>query len=1097
MQHSGEQHTKIPLTRSTENLRMPDQEEDKRGPTLAGDLPQKLEIGNANDLWDYEEILEILGFGKVQWILLLVSGLLTMTSMSAVLSVGIIGIASQCEFDITQRERGIMMASCVTGVVISTYFWGCMSDVWGRRTVLLWSMFVSNFLQLVIMFVTNIWLYNIINLALGISLGGILGAMYPYLSEFNTARYRAIVINYSTMFVSVTVMFVPAISWLVLSYNWSFEISDSFTFKPWRLIILLSMLPGFIGALVLLPFPESPKLLLAHDKQEEALNALYWISKYNTGKSLEVMLKTSKIYLKTEELADADLLTMGSGFSVITKIWKATVPLFHKPHGTNVTLAVLAFLGIMFCSSGMQVWFPEIVNRSVGGSVWGNSSTLCEILDESYRRDRLNVTDEASDISLVCDDTISPKTYINNMIMGLAFLVGFSIQGMLLRPLGRKNVLIGGILIGALCGILFNIITNTTGILVLLCLCILLPGLGVSVMCGVIVDLVPTHFRGKAVSLGFTLGRIGTIVATNLFAAMLQPYCAGIFSIITCVLFVCAGINTARKVMQFSDDQQSRSASSREGLQQAVVVGGSGDKVVEGGSGDLQQKLEAGAVSNVWDYEEILNILGFGKTQWILLLISGLLTMTSMAAQLSVGIIAISSQCEFDMSQSEKGVMMAACVTGIVLSTYIWGYISDVWGRHTVLIWSTFVTVVLQFITMFVTNIWLFNFINLIMGISLGGISGVLYPYLSEFNTVKYRAVVINYSTMFVSITAIYVPAISWLVLSSDWSFGITETFVFKPWRLIILFSLLPGLIGGLLLLSFPESPKLLLAHEKEREALKALNWISQYNKGSDLVSVLKSSSISLKTEELADADLLTMGRGCSIITNIWKSTVPLFYKPHGLNVTLAVLALFGMMFASNGMQIWFPEIVNRSAGGLQSGESATVCEILNESYGRERLNGTSLEGMTSEICDDTISTKTYIDNIIMGVAFLVGFSIQGTLLNPLGRKNVLIAALAVGAFCGILLHVVTSTTGVLVLFCLYILLPGLSISIMCGAMVDLVPTHLRGKAVSLGLTLGRLGVIVASNLIAGMLEPYCNGLFGIVTCTILVCGCLVYFLPI
>ncbi|XP_046811918.1 uncharacterized protein LOC111688696, partial [Lucilia cuprina] len=325
-----------------------------------------------------------------------------------------------------------------------------MSDVWGRRTVLLWSMFVSNFLQLVIMFVTNIWLYNIINLALGISLGGILGAMYPYLSEFNTARYRAIVINYSTMFVSVTVMFVPAIS---------------------------CMLPGFIGALVLLPFPESPKLLLAHDKQEEALNALYWISKYNTGKSLEVMLKTSKIYLKTEELADADLLTMGSGFSVITKIWKATVPLFHKPHGTNVTLAVLAFLGIMFCSSGMQVWFPEIVNRSVGGSVWGNSSTLCEILDESYRRDRLNVTDEAGDISLVCDDTISPKTYINNMIMGLAFLVGFSIQGMLLRPLGRKNVLIGGILIGALCGILFNIITNTSGILILLCLCILLPGL--------------------------------------------------------------------------------------------------------------------------------------------------------------------------------------------------------------------------------------------------------------------------------------------------------------------------------------------------------------------------------------------------------------------------------------------------------------------------------------------------------------------------------------------------------------------------------------------------------------------------------------------
>lgn len=35
-----------------------------------------------------------------------------------------------------------------------------------------------------------------------------------------------------------------------------------------------------------------------------------------------------------------------------------------------------------------------------------------------------------------------------------------------------------------------------------------------------------------------------------------------------------------------------------------------------------------------------------------------------MAAQLAVGIIGISSQCEFNMTQGEKGVMMAACVTG-------------------------------------------------------------------------------------------------------------------------------------------------------------------------------------------------------------------------------------------------------------------------------------------------------------------------------------------------------------------------------------------------------------------------------------------------
>lgn len=79
-----------------------------------------------------------------------------------------------------------------------------------------------------------------------------------------------------------------------------------------------------------------------------------------------------------------------------------------------------------------------------------------------------------------------------------------------------------------------------------------------------------------------------------------------------------------------------------------------------------------------------------------------------------------------------------------------------------------------------------------------------------------------------------------------------------------------------------------------------------------------------------------------------------------------------------------------------------------------------------------------------MGLAFLVGFSVQGAILNPLGRKNVLLSALGLGVLSGLLLHFVTNTTGILILFCLYILLPGLSISTMCGALVDLVPTQLR-----------------------------------------------------
>uniref|UniRef100_A0A0K8TY01 Synaptic vesicle glycoprotein 2C n=1 Tax=Bactrocera latifrons TaxID=174628 RepID=A0A0K8TY01_BACLA len=471
-----------------------------------------------------------------------------------------------------------------------------------------------------------------------------------------------------------------------------------------------------------------------------------------------------------------------------------------------------------------------------------------------------------------------------------------------------------------------------------------------------------------------------------------------------------------------------------------------------------------------------------------------LLTLCSMATQTSVGIMAIASQCEFGMSQAEKGIMMAACVTGIFLSTYFWGYASDAFGRRSVLFYGIVVTNLLQFISMFITNIWVFNIVNLFMGISLGGVSAAIYAYLSEFNTDKHRAVVINYSTMFVSIAAIYMPATCWLVLSADWSLHISDSFIFRPWRLIILLNLIPGLIGAVMLYPFPESPKLLLAQDKEFEAFAALEWICKFNRGRSIASVFgNDADFKLKPEQIGDDNLRSAGGICGVLVNIWRATVPLFHKPHCVNFLLSIVSVFGMFLTAAGMQIWYPEIVNRSSGD-NAGNSSLVCEILEASFEKQRLNVTSVD---MEICDDSITAKTYIDNMIVGCAFLLGFAIQGALLNPLGRKNVLLAALAIGTLSGILLHFVTNTQVVLVLFCLYILMPGLSISIMCGAMVDLVPTQLRGKAVSIGLAMGRLGVIVASNLIGVMLEPYCNTTFAILTASILICGFLVHFLPI
>lgn len=92
-------------------------------------------------------------------------------------------------------------------------------------------------------------------------------------------------------------------------------------------------------------------------------------------------------------------------------------------------------------------------------------------------------------------------------------------------------------------------------------------------------------------------------------------------------------------------------------------------------------------------------------------------------------------------------------------------------------------------------------------------------------------------------------------------------------------------------------------------------------------------------------------------------------------------------------------------------------------------------------MCDDTIATQTYIDSIILGSAFLLGFFIQGALIEPLGKKNILLYS---SIICAFLLNFVNNSLAIMILFCLMILIPGLLISVMCGAIVDLVPTYFR-----------------------------------------------------
>lgn len=79
--------------------------------------------------------------------------------------------------------------------------------------------------------------------------------------------------------------------------------------RPWRLLILLYTLPGFIAIFILSKMPESPQFFISRGRNIEAMNAIQWIcetnhgpnSKHLSGKKLKSDVKVQSEILHTKK----------------------------------------------------------------------------------------------------------------------------------------------------------------------------------------------------------------------------------------------------------------------------------------------------------------------------------------------------------------------------------------------------------------------------------------------------------------------------------------------------------------------------------------------------------------------------------------------------------------------------------------------------------------------------------------------------------------------------------------------------------------------------------------------------------------------------
>lgn len=268
---------------------------------------------------------------------------------------------------------------------------------------------------------------------------------------------------------------------------------------------------------------------------------------------------------------------------------------------------------------------------------------------------------------------------------------------------------------------------------------------------------------------------------------------------------------------------------------------------------------------------------------------------------------------------------------------------------------------------------------------SVSGSSATIYAYLGEFHTSKHRDRAIMIASTIFGFGTILMSILAWIFINQEWSFYIPGIGItYKPWRLYLIACGLPGLICGLVLFGFPESPKYLLSVGKEEEALEILKYIYEKNTKQSRDTFPVSKLLKENVEEV----IPETGSFCSKLgKSVWNQTAPLFNKQYVLLTALICFLQFIIFSTANGMYMWFPDILNSvmEYNKENPDNSTYICEIYKEKIGK--VFAGSHHGTA---CVEKFEISTYIYSIYVEVGYILGFAAISGLIRLVHKKYII-----------------------------------------------------------------------------------------------------------
>ncbi|KAJ8718789.1 hypothetical protein PYW07_016345 [Mythimna separata] len=481
-------------------------------------------------------------------------------------------------------------------------------------------------------------------------------------------------------------------------------------------------------------------------------------------------------------------------------------------------------------------------------------------------------------------------------------------------------------------------------------------------------------------------------------------------------------------------------------------------------------------------FEEALDKTGNG-------LYNILLVMTCSLILLAIGVdlfgfsLVVAAACDLKLTVPQKGILTSLPFVGILLVSYLWGYVSDTKGRRFTLV----IPLLLSFILSCISSLsphWLFlGLVKFLCVCFACAANSATYTLVGESCTQRVRNRYMLLMTCLILLSPAVAGVLTYPTLKLDFAVELSWlNIMYRPWRLLIVVLALPSGLGALAIYFFCESPKFLFNSGRSDEALDVLKHIYAVNhRGSKEEYTVHSLTM----------DGYTAKKEMSLIRSMYEQSAPLFRPPYVWRSAQLFYIVAVVYITNNSFLVWLPHILNVIRLSMESGTAAgNICELISKPI---LTISNSTEEIVQKGCTGTIEHNVILTLIASQSVFAFFNFLISYLQNR--RRVVLICILCLSSISGTMLNLVPEPISSVFFFMVFTC-TCLGMGILASYFVDIYPTSFRGMATCLSIMVGRSSTFIGINVVGNLIFNHCQVTFYLWSLLVLSSAVAAWFLP-